>query len=149
MVAALFYSGFLSAPGGVLEPFRAAGTYLDRGIDPADHAHPWHYYVGLLADWSSGGLRWSEGLVLLLAGIGAVIAWARPDRERPERVFWARYLTCNVVIAAAIFSAIRYKTPWNLLPFYVAAIVLAGIGFSSLVHVTASRAVRGALAAAS
>ena len=75
-------------------------------------------------------------------------AWARPDRERPERVFWTRYLTCNVVIAAAIFSAIPYKTPWNLLPFYVVAIVLAGIGFSTLVHATASRAVRGALAAA-
>ena len=25
--------------------FRAAGTYLDRGIDPASHAQPWHYYL--------------------------------------------------------------------------------------------------------
>ena len=66
-IAALFYSSFLADPGGVLEPFRAAGTYLDRGVDPADHAHPWHYYLGLLAYSSSGGLRWSEGLVLVLA----------------------------------------------------------------------------------
>ena len=64
-----------------------------------------------------------------------------------RRAFWARYLTCNVVVTAAIFSAIRYKTPWNLLPFYVGAIVLAGIGFSTLVTATASRVVRGALAA--
>ena len=42
--AALFYSSFFSSPGGVLEPFRGAGTYLGRGLAPADHAHAWHYY---------------------------------------------------------------------------------------------------------
>jgi uncharacterized protein (TIGR03663 family) len=154
-IAALFYSSFLAAPGGVLEPLRAAATYLDRGVDPVSHAHPWHYYLGLLAYSSSGGLKWSEGLVLVLAIIGAVTAWGQPramsrgpDRSHPERVFWARYLTCNVAIAAAIFSAIPYKTPWNLLPFYVGAIVLAGIGFSTLVQATASRTARGGLAAA-
>ena len=151
-IALLFYSSFLANPGGILEPFRAAGTYLDRGIDPPDHAHPWHYYVGLLTYSSSGGLRWSEGLVLVLAIIGALSAWALPRAPskglRPEPAFWARYLTCNVAITAGIFSALPYKTPWNLLPFYVGAIVLAGIGFSTLLHATASRAVRGALAIA-
>ena len=163
-IAALFYSSFLTAPGGVLVPFRAAGTYLDRAVDPASHAHPWHYYLGILTYSSSGGLTWTEGLVLALAAVGAVTAWAPPraselsseSRGLPRasepsgesRGFWARYLTSNVAIAAAIFSAIRYKTPWNLLPFYVAMIVLAGVGFSTLVHATASRALRGALAAA-
>ena len=137
-IASLFYSSFLANPGGILEPFRAAGTYLDRGIDPPDHAHPWHYYVGLLTYSSSGGLRWSEGLVLVLAIIGALSAWALPRAPskglRPEPAFWARYLTCNVAITAGIFSALPYKTPWNLLPFYVGAIVLAGIGFSTLIR---------------
>jgi hypothetical protein len=132
-------------------------------VDPVSHAHPWHYYLGLLAYSSSGGLKWSEGLVLVLAIVGAVTAWGPPravsrgqpramsrgpDRSHHERVFWARYLTCHVAIAAAIFSAIPYKTPWNLLPFYVGAIVLAGIGFSTLVQATASRTARGGLAAA-
>jgi uncharacterized protein (TIGR03663 family) len=146
-VAALFYSSFLATPGGVLEPFRAAGTYFDRGIDPASHVHPWHYYLGLLTYSSSGGLTWSEGLVLMLAMVGAVTAWGRPDRSHPERAFWPRYLTCYVAIAASTFSAIRYKTPWNLLPFYIAAVVLAGIGFSTIVQASASRALRGALVA--
>lgn len=128
-VATLFYSSFLANPGGVLEPLRAAGTYIDRAVDNASHVQPWHYYLGLLTYSSSGGLRWSEGLVLVLAIVGAVTAWGPPDRSRPERAFWARYLTCNVAIAAAIFSTIPYKTPWNLLPFYVVVIVLAGIGF--------------------
>ena len=79
-------------------------------------------------------------------------AGARAGRRRCrdgvyKRNFWTRYLTCNVAIAAAIFSAIPYKTPWNLLPFYLGAIVVAGIGFSTLVHTTASRAVRAALTA--
>ena len=150
-VAVLFYSSFFVDPAGVLGPLRAVGTYLDRGVDPGTHAHPWHYYLGLLAYSASGGLTWTEGLVLVLAAVGAVTAWAQPRAIEPSRVsrgFWARYLTCDVAIAAAIFSAIPYKTPWNLLPFYVVAIVLAGIGFSTLVRATASRGVRAALAAA-
>jgi uncharacterized protein (TIGR03663 family) len=145
-VAVLFYSSFLSEAGGVLEPFRGAGLYLDRGIDPRSHAQPWHYYVSLLAYSSSGGWTWSEGLVLVLAIAGAATIRGRLEPSRPEHVFWARYLTGHVIATTAIFSAIRYKTPWNLLPFYVGAIVLAGIGFSALVQLTASRAVRGALA---
>jgi uncharacterized protein (TIGR03663 family) len=146
-IAALFYSSFLAAPEGVLGPFRGAATYLDRGIETAGHAHPPHYYLGLLTYSSSGGLRWSEGLVLVLAIVGAMTGWTRTDRSRHERAFWTRYFTCYAAIAAAIFSAIPYKTPWNLLPFYVGLIVLAGIGFSSLVDRNASRAVRGALVA--
>jgi uncharacterized protein (TIGR03663 family) len=147
-VAALFYSSFFMSPGSVLEPFRAAGTYVDRGMTPASHAHPWHYYLGLLTYSSSGGLWWSEALVLALAIVGAVTAVRRPGAASGARGFWSRYLTGYVVLTAAIFSAIPYKTPWNLLPFYVGAIVLAGIGFSALANLTASRVVRVALVAA-
>ncbi len=147
-VAALFFSSFLAAPAGVIEPFRAIGTYLGRGIDPANHAQPWHYYLGLLAYSSSGGLRWSEGLVLVLAMVGIGAAWRRPDPPRPEGDFWMRYLAGYVLLTAAVFSVIRYKTPWNLLPFYAGVLVLAGIGFSRLLHASSSRAVRGLLVTA-
>jgi hypothetical protein len=85
-------------------------------------------------------LTWSEGLVVALAVAGAVSAW--------RRSFWARYVTAYVAVTTGIFSAIPYKTPWNLLPFYVVAIVLAGIGFSALIHATRFRALRGVLACA-
>ena len=136
-VAVVFYSSFFTDPGGVIEPFRAAGTYLDRGVDPASHAHAWHYYLRLLTYSSSGGLTWSVALIVVLALAGALSAW--------RRSFWPRYLALYVGTATAIFSAIPYKTPWNLLPFHVAAIVLAGIGFSACVDATRSRAVRGVL----
>ena len=147
-VAALFYSSWFAAPAAILAPFAAAGTYLDRGIDPVTHAHPWYYYLRLLTYTESGGLRWSEGLVIGLAAIGALDAWRRrSEGARPEALFWPRYLTGYVAVAGAIFSAIPYKTPWNLLPFYAGALVLAGVGFAAVVNCSRSRLVRGALVA--
>ena len=146
-VAAVFYSSFFAALAGLVEPFRGAGTYLVRGIDPGNHAHPWHYYVRLLAYTSSEGSTWTEGLVLVLAIIGAAAAWRRPHEARREGAFWGRYLACDVAIAGTIFSLIPYKTPWNVLPFYVVAFALAGVGFATLLEMTRSRAMRGVLAA--
>jgi uncharacterized protein (TIGR03663 family) len=129
-VAAIFYSSFFANPAGLIEPLRGASTYLDRGIAPVSHAHPWHYYIQLLT-YSKSGLWWSEGLIVVLAVVGGLTAW--------RGGFWTRYLTCYVVITTVIFSAIPYKTPWNLLPFYAGAIVLAGIGFSRLISTIPSR----------
>ncbi len=146
-VAAVFFSSFLTQPGAIVEPFRALTTYLDRGIDPANHAQPWHYYLSLLAYSSSGGLRWSEGVVLALALIGIGAACLAPDPTRPTSAFWGRYLAAYVVMTAATFSVIRYKTPWNLLPFYVGVLVLAGVGFSVLVRRCESKVARALVVA--
>ena len=146
-VAALFYSSFLSAPSGILEPFRGAGTYLARGVEPANHAHPWHYYLRLLVYTSSGGVRWSEGLVVALAVVGGAMAWPRNHAD-PLTAFWTRYLAFDVAIAGGILSAIPYKTPWNLLPFYVVAFAVAGCGFAALMDLARPRLARIVLAAA-
>ena len=147
-VPALFYSSFFAAPAAILEPFRAAGTYLDRGIDPSSHAQPWYYYLRLLTYSASGGLRWTEGLVLALAALGAITAWRRSDASPAGFRFWPRYLAASVLIAGAIFAAIPYKTPWNLLPVYAAAFPLAGVGFAALVNKGRSRPLRVLLAGA-
>jgi uncharacterized protein (TIGR03663 family) len=148
-IAVLFYSSFLTHPAAVLEPFRAAPTYVARGVDPADHVHPWHFYLGILAWSSSGGLRSTEALVLVLAAAGAAMAWMRRDPALdPDAAFWPRYLTANAALSMAIFSAIPYKTPWNLLPFYAATIVAAGLGVSALARATASRAAHALMAGA-
>jgi uncharacterized protein (TIGR03663 family) len=147
-IAAIFYSSLLTHPSGILEPFRAAPTYVQRGVAPGDHVHPWHFYLGLLGWWSSGGLRWTEAAVLGLAAIGLVTAWARPDPARPEATFWRRYLTGNAALTLAVYSAIPYKTPWNLVPFYVLTIVAAGVGVAAMARALASRAAQVALAGA-
>jgi len=156
VVAAAFYSSFFTTPSGILEPFRGAGTYLARGIEPANHAHPWHYYLRLLAYHSSGGVTWTEGLVLALAIFGVAHGWrgAGPERSDagPERpglhAFWTRYLAGDVAIAGAIFSILPYKTPWNVLPFYVVGLALAGAGAAALVAYARPRGVRAVVAGA-
>ena len=146
-VAIVFYSSFFASPAGVLEPFRGTGTYVARGIDPVSHSHPWHYYFRLLTYTYSGGVKWSEGLVAALALAGAATAWRGYVASEIEQTFWGRYLSFDVAITASIFSLIPYKTPWNVLAFYVVAFPLAGIGFAALLEMTRSRVVRGLLIA--
>ena len=146
-VTVVFYSSFLTAPASLLDPLRGTSPYLARGIDPASHAQPWHYYFRLLTYTSSGGTKWSEGLVIVLAVFGGAMAWRRHDPSDAGKTFWTRYLASDVTITAAIFSGIPYKTPWNVLPFYVVSFALAGIGFATLVEMARSRAIRSVLVA--
>ena len=60
--------------------------------------------------------------MLVLAVVGAVTRGAG-CRQAPNGFLGALSHRATSSIAAAIFSAIPYKTPWNLLPFYVGAIV--------------------------
>ena len=148
-VAALFYSSFLTNPAGVLQPLLGTSTYFGRGTQPASHAHPWNFYVSLLTYSASGGLRWSEGLVIALAlvGLGTGLKSCATGVAL-ERCFWTRYLAIYVALTMLIFSALPYKTPWNVLPFYVVAIVLAGVGFAWLLSLSASSVWRVAIAVA-
>ena len=145
-IAALFYSSFLAHPGAMLEPFRAGAIYFQRGVAPVDHVQSWHYYLGLLTWSSSGGLAWTELLVLGLAAVGAAGAWSPVDPSHPAAAFWRRYVAGAALLTTAIFSAIPYKTPWNLLPFYVLVIVVAGTGVTALANAMSSRAARALLA---
>jgi uncharacterized protein (TIGR03663 family) len=147
-IALLFYSSFLGHPAGALEPLRAATTYVQRGVDPGSHVQSWRYYLALLAWSSSGGLLWTEALVLVLAAVGGVTAWTTLDPSQPEAAFWRRYVTGAAALILVVYSAIPYKTPWNLLPFYAVTIVSAGIGVSALARAMASRAAHVFLAGA-
>src|SRR4029079_11945623 len=144
-IVVLFYSSFFTAPASLLEPFRGAGTYVNRGLEPSAHAHAWHYYIGLLAYSASGGLTWSEGIVLVLALGGMWRAWRGDVEPIPGRLFWTRYLAGYAILTTAIFSVLPYKTPWNILPFYAGVLVVAGIGFSWLIRATPSRLARAAM----
>ena len=62
--------------------------------------------------------------------------------------FWPRYVGLYTLITLVAFSAIRYKTPWNLLPFYAGAVLMAGYGTAALLGGIPSRLARGLVAAA-
>ena len=142
LVAFVFYSSFFRYPGGLLESIRAFGVYLDRGVGSGPHTQPFDYYLRLLSYSSSGGLVWSEGVVIALAVTGLVAA------ALARNAFWPRYLGLYTLVTLVAFSAIRYKTPWNLLPFYAGAVLMAGYGAASLLGAVRSRRLRGLVAGA-
>jgi uncharacterized protein (TIGR03663 family) len=138
LISVAFYSSFLTHPGGFVESIRAFSIYVERGVGSGPHAQPWEYYLRLLAYTASGGVVWTEGLVLSLAAVGLVAA-ARRSTAR----FWPRYIGLYAVFTCVAFSSVRYKTPWNLLPFYSAFVLMAGYGGAALIDGARSRVMRG------
>ncbi|MBE3132873.1 MAG: hypothetical protein IMZ55_05330, partial [Acidobacteria bacterium] len=139
LVALLLYSSFFRYPSGFLESIRAFSLYAERGIEVGPHTQPWDYYLRLLSYSSSGGLVWTEGLMLALAlALVGMIAALR----RSTTAFWPRYIGLYSLITAIAFSIVRYKTPWNLLPFYAGFVLLAGYGAAALIDAVRWRAAR-------
>jgi uncharacterized protein (TIGR03663 family) len=141
--ALLLYSAFFRNPAGLVHSFTAFSVYLSRGVDPGPHVQPWYAYLQMLAWSSSEGVAWTEALVLVLAGVGIADAVARR-----RSAFWPFYIAVYSVATLAIFSIVRYKTPWNALPFYVGFFLLAGIGAAAIAARVTSRIARVAMAAA-
>ncbi len=152
LIAVVFYTSFFSNPSGILESIRAFGIYLHRGIDPGMHSHSWSYYLQILSFSSSEGLFWTEGLILVLAVAGIVFAFgiyrmAKKGTISTVTLFWMRYIGCYALLVTAVFSIVRYKTPWNLIHFHIGFILLAGCGASLLLQLPKARFIRGLLIA--
>jgi len=146
-VAAVFYTSFFHNPGGLADVLRAIGVSFDRAGHAGVHAHPWSYYFQILAfSRTSGGPAWSEAYVLCLAAAGGIAALGH-DAGRDGSPRFLRFILFFTAAAAAVYSLIPYKTPWNLLPFYLGLVILAGHGAAYLLRVVRPRAVRIALAA--
>ena len=125
----LFFSSFFTHFGGLADSIRTYLPWLKRAGGHSPHVHPWHFYLDRLA-WfhTAKGPVWSEGLILLLALVGAVVSLWR--NNSPLRRFVALY----TIALTALYSAISYKTPWCLLSFWHGMILLAGIGAAALVQ---------------
>ena len=92
-------------------------TYFEKSGADGFHIQPWPYYLKLLAfSKSGGGPLWSEALILALALVGIVSAFAlrRQKRAVPSP---ARFIFLYTLSSTAVFSIIPYKTPWNLFHF--------------------------------
>lgn len=151
-VSVMLFSSFLTHARGPLDSILAFGTYLHRAEGAgtaAIHDKPWPYYLKLLMyTYRTAGPRWSEGLILGLAAIGAAVSLLRKD-DRPDsgsglRRFFAFY----TLLLAAAFSLIPYKTPWNVLVFMQGMTVLAGIGAMAVIRAGPKWPIQTALAAA-
>ena len=136
-VAAAFFSSFGANPGGIKDAVSAFKIYVEKGsVAPGLHAHPFFYYLGTLAGSNSRGLVWTELLVLLL-GLAGMFFIIRPHRrsEYEENVdplpvdrSLGLFFVVYTIGTTLVYSFLKYKTPWNMLPFYLGWLILAGIG---------------------
>ena len=147
-VAAVLSSSFPGNWSGLADAVRAIGASLARAGNAGVHAHPWSYYLQILSySKAAGGPVWSEAFLLFLALAGGIAALG-PDAGREASPRFLRFVLFFTVITAAVYSAIPYKTPWNLLPFYLGLVVLAGHGVALLLRVSRFKLVKALILAA-
>lgn len=113
----IFYSSFFKYPQGFVDSFRALAGYSRKALEAGWHRHGfWHYFSLLFFHKrSSGSPVFSEIPFLLLALYGTILSLARLSRKPAEN--FKVYLALFSLITALAYSAIPYKTPWNLLIF--------------------------------
>jgi uncharacterized protein (TIGR03663 family) len=139
LVAMLLMSSFLTHPSGIVDSVLAYRTYFQRGAGlNTFHVHPWHFYLSrLLYFHTAGGPVWSEALIVGLAVLGLGVAMPKPGIPR--------FLGLYTVLMVAVYSAIPYKAPWNLLGFLHGMILLAGIGAAWMIQRASSFAPKAAI----
>jgi len=78
---------------------------------------------------------------MILAAAGFAAAFGLRSRASGNRPV-LRSLVFYTLFSTAAYSLIPYKTPWNILPFYLGFVLLAGSGAAALLGVWRSRWVR-------
>lgn len=129
----LFFTSFFTNAQG---PFDSLATYLpwlNRAGGESPHIHPWNFYFErLLWFHPAKSSVWTELTIFALAVVGAVAGFVG-NRKRVAHPSLARFLAFYTVALAVVYSVISYKTPWCALNFWLGAILLAGIGATTLV----------------
>jgi uncharacterized protein (TIGR03663 family) len=131
-VAVLLFSSFFQNPGGIADSVITYSNYFNRASGEAVHVHPWYYYFKTVFYNSCNTLFFRADLWLFGTGfLGMVLVFFQPPakiRNRPVILFVA----ITALITAAVFSAIPYKTPWNILAFYTPVVFMAAWFFCTL-----------------
>ena len=138
VVAVVFYSSFGRDWSGPGQSIMAYVNYYQRGSQGGEsgiHVHPWYFFLQLLTYNRSPGFFWSEGLIVGLALVGILAALIGRGLPEPQKAF-GRFLAFYTPVLTALYAVIPYKTPWCLLSFLHAMILLAGIGVWALLRWT-------------
>jgi uncharacterized protein (TIGR03663 family) len=146
-VSVLFFSSFFTNWQGVVDSFATYATYVGRAGNQSLHIHPWHYYLSMLFFFHTAGEPvWTEAIILDLAAVGLVLVFLRRDARRGFERDSERFFALFAVVLTIVYSAIPYKTPWSMLGFLHASIILGAIGFGRLWSIAPGRLTRGLLA---
>lgn len=134
-VSLLFHSSFLTNLGGIADSFRTYTTYFERAGNNRIHDHTWYYYLKMLiySRYGSGPV-WTEALIVLLAGVGVIAVLTKKGLPGAVNIDLLRFIAFYTLAMVALYSAIRYKTPWCMLGFLHGMILLAGVGAVVLIR---------------
>jgi uncharacterized protein (TIGR03663 family) len=134
LVWILMFSSFFTNGAGLLDSFRTYSSWFNRAAGNSAHIHPWHFYFDrLLFFHVHNGPIWSEGLIFVLAIIGAITGFARKGLSDANASF-VRFVALYTFALTSAYCFISYKTPWCLLNFWQGMILLAGVGAAVLIH---------------
>ena len=134
MISALFYSSFLTHFPGILDSFKTYITYIHRAGQNDLHTHPWYYYLQLLTYYKVGtGPAWSEALIIILVITGVFRVFRKKEILGGNIQFY-RFIAFYTIILTLTYSIIPYKTPWSMLSFFIAMILMAGLGAAYIVR---------------
>jgi uncharacterized protein (TIGR03663 family) len=127
VVSVFFFSSFFTNPQGILDSILTYETYLDRAGQQDLHNHPWHYYFNIILFWHyTQGPVWTEAVIFILAIFGGFVVF-RKNSEIPGQNL-LQFIAVYTIILTIIFSALPYKTPWNMMSFFHGMILLGGVG---------------------
>ncbi|KAA3657319.1 MAG: TIGR03663 family protein [Calditrichaeota bacterium] len=132
LISVLFFSSFGKNPIGIWHSVYTYFTYFDRAANNSIHIHPWYFYLKLLTYFKIGeGPLWTEAAVLTAAIIGIIAIINKNNKAHTDGIL-PKFFVVYALLMLAVYSLIPYKTPWNLLSFYLGFILLAGIGVAEL-----------------
>lgn len=141
-VSITLFSSFFTHARGPLDSILTYSTYIARADGTGSsgiHDKPWHYYLQILCyTYRSAGPRWSEGIIVALALFAVFTAFTKRAKHlhatAEQNVHFIRFLSIYAFLLLFLFSAIPYKTPWNLLVFLHTFAILAGVGAAALLR---------------
>lgn len=138
-VSALLFSSFFEHPQGICDSILSFKVYYVRAGETTFHAQPWFYYLKLLLlSKTKAGPLWSEAFLFFLAVVGSIASF-RIKRRSSGEAACLRFLFFYTLLTIAIFSLIHYKTPWNVLPFHLGVILIAGPGAAAILKALSKR----------
>ncbi len=141
IIIIVLFSAFFTHLRGPLDAFLTYISYTERAEgmgSVANHDKPWFYYFQILGWYMRphSPFVWTEATFLILGLFGMVWGLMRntTDVEIEHTIQWHRFFTGFALTLTLLYTLIPYKTPWNLLTFYLPVLILAGLVMAEVGH---------------
>ena len=151
IVTIVLYSSFFSNPAGIVDSVTTYGEYFHRAGPEGLHIHPWHYYIGIMFAERCSSLPFRADVWILVTGCaGMALAVAGMTKAVAGKSNYPgihpviSFSAIAALLTIAAFSTLPYKTPWNILAFYVPMAVLSAYFILNVADKATSRPAKGA-----